>query len=72
MANSHDLKDGELPKPDCPQGYTEEQINTVIFDEPAAFWSWFEGQTGGICCRHGLIVYPWDLVRFLQNKPPWD
>lgn len=62
----------KLSPPECPHGYTVEQIEEIFGDEVPYFWNWMKGQTMMLCPDHGTVVYPWDLKRYLQGGPIID
>lgn len=63
-----------LPKPDCELGYPLDQVYVIVgHDRRGEFNRWISGQTMALCNNHaGGIVYPWDLVGFLDNVPITD
>lgn len=61
-------------KPWCKFGYTGEQIKEITGERHDDFIKWFYGQTGAICdgewpcsVSHGMVVYEWDVERFLRG-----
>lgn len=61
------LKD--LPVPLSIWGFTSNQIDE-IFPTPAereAFDAWFYGQTGAIDPDYGLVVYDYDVRRYIAS-----
>ena len=64
----------------CKYGYTEIEIAEIV-DDVEDFNHWMRGQTMAICCasnlnpcaeEHGVVVYPWDLERYLCGLPIID
>ena len=61
------LKD--LPAPRSIWGFTHDQINE-IFPAPAereAFDAWFLGQPGAIDPEFGLVIYDYDVRRYIAS-----
>jgi len=66
-----------LPDPICQYGYTQEQLHAIFGARLHEFEKWFTGQTGAICddpgCgEHGLVVYRWDVERYVAGRPVID
>lgn len=38
-----------LPEPECPLGYTVDQLHTILGNRYEEFADWIDGQTTGIC-----------------------
>jgi hypothetical protein len=61
-----------LPDPGCKYGYTTEQLRLILADRFEEFGDWMYGQTMTLCPEHGVVVYPWDLGRFIAGRPIVD
>lgn len=61
--------DSMLPLTDNKYGYTEPLVNEILQDHNIAradFWKWMDGQTMAVN-DGGRVVYPEDLLNFLNN-----
>lgn len=64
----------DLPGPDCPIGYPEDQLRDLLGSEQLdAFIAWMYGQTFGVCAgehggeSHGRVYYRVDVQRFVRT-----
>lgn len=68
----------ELPRPDCPCGFTRPQVEQIMGDRIEAFDQWMTGQTRMICSgkgcpeAHGVCTYGCDIRAFLDGRQPLD
>lgn len=67
-----------LGLPSCHMGYPIRQLEKEMGDEFEELLAWFYGQTVAICAGatcaepHGLVIYEWDVERFLLGLPIID
>lgn len=62
----------QLPKPECEYGYPDNQVREIMGGRLERFNQWMEHQTKTLCPEHGVVVYPWDVERFLKGWPIID
>lgn len=74
----------ELPKPECPYGYPETQLERILGDRMPEFFKFMRGQTVSLCegreynyerkayfetgHTHGVIFYEGDVRNFLGSR----
>lgn len=63
-----------LKKSACELGLTQQELKDVLKtpERYAEFSTWFYGQTAALCDEHGIAIYPWDVMAFLEGLPVTD
>lgn len=51
----------------CKFGATSEELQALLGDRLAVFMEWMHEKTMAVCPDHGIVVYRWDLDRFLAG-----
>lgn len=63
----------KLPPHKYDMGYTFDELWNILGpNRYREFSIWFMGQTGAISEDGTLLVYPWDVERFLDGRPVAD
>jgi hypothetical protein len=62
----------QITPPECALGYPREQLRSILGNRLEEFDGWMYGQTAATCDTHGLVVYSWDVSRFLAGQPVVD